>query len=137
MREYRRQVCVDFDGVIHSYSKGWQDGQIYDDVTPGFFEWASSVKNDFDIVIYSSRSRTPEGIQQMKDWLALQIHKFVREHNPVRFLGMEDFKFASEKPAAWITIDDRAHCFTGDWSQISLGKLEEFVPWNDPYGKKS
>lgn len=28
-------VAVDFDGVIHAYSKGWGDGSIYDKELPG------------------------------------------------------------------------------------------------------
>ena len=29
-------VAFDFDGVIHRYSKGWQDGSIYDEPFPLF-----------------------------------------------------------------------------------------------------
>ena len=129
MSNFVPQLCIDFDGVIHRYSKGWQGGVIYDDVTIGFFEWASVAKNHFKLVIYSSRSKTPEGIEAMKDWLSDQIQKYVSEHSPTWLLGVEDFEFASEKPPAWLTIDDRAICFDGSWSKLDLQTLLEFKPW--------
>ena len=37
-------------------------------------------------------------------------------------------KFPTKKPAAFLTIDDRAVCFKGEWPDPE--KLLEFKPWN-------
>jgi hypothetical protein len=125
-------ICIDFDGVIHSYERGWQGGDIYGEVVPGFFEWVERVRYDFKLVIYSSRSKADNGVVAMSLWLGEKRNKWIKEgrrRDPVEALT---FEFAHEKPAAWLTIDDRAICFCGNWAAPELEKtaLQMFRPWN-------
>jgi hypothetical protein len=126
MSEFKPTLCVDFDGVIHLYSKGWQDGTIYDVMVPGFFEWAAEAQKYFKLVIYSSRSSTEEGRFAMGRWLADNLRSW--QGNPI------ELTMAAEKPAAWLTIDDRAIRFTGDWSEPLLHPEALLVTrsWADP-----
>ncbi len=57
-------VAVDFDGVIHAYSKGWQDGSIYDEPIPGAVESIRSLQQRYAVFIFTSRE--PE---QVMPWL--------------------------------------------------------------------
>ncbi len=116
-------ICIDFDGVIHSYERGWQDGEIYGTVVAGFFEWAERAQRRFRLVIYSSRSATDEGRAAMGAWLARQLRWWTGD--PL------EFTMSAEKPAAFLTIDDRAVQFRGDWSAWWLDpeQLLEFKPW--------
>jgi hypothetical protein len=121
-----RTICVDFDGVIHSYERGWSDGSIYGSVTPGFFEWLGSVlQAGFDVVVYSSRSKDEAGIVAMKNWLNQQARGAEKKL-------VEMLQFANEKPPAFVTIDDRAIQFRGSWIQDNLQayNLLHFKPWN-------
>lgn len=127
MTEKRKPIlCIDFDGVIHSYERGWQDGVIYGEPTPGFFHWASYAKQHFRLVIYSSRSKTPEGIAAMREWLDLKMNRSGKLH---QHLTMDDFEFAHEKPPAFLTIDDRAVTFRGQWGDLLPEELLQFKTW--------
>lgn len=113
-------LCIDFDGVIHSYEKGWQNGEIYGTVTPGFFEWAEQASKIFTLVIYSSRSKETSKLFDMDNWVKKQ---------QATFGSNVEFQYASEKPPAFLTIDDRAICFEGDWSKLDPNELINFKPW--------
>lgn len=127
---YKQILCLDFDGVIHRYSNGWQNGEIYDRATAGFFDWAEEAKKVFKLVIYSSRSKTPEGVAAMREWMGAQIQEW-RKGRDEFSLWPDDFEYASEKPTAFLTIDDRAIQFEGSWSITKMNprNLKKFAPW--------
>ena len=116
-------LCVDFDGVIHSYTSRWIDAvTIPDPPVPGALRWLESASRLFDVMIYSSRSKSEAGRNAMERWL--------REH--CTRAGIEELlvTFAHEKPAAFLTIDDRAIQFDGDWAKLDPEALRQFKPWN-------
>lgn len=112
-------LCVDFDGVIHSYTSGWKGVDVIPDPpVKGAFDWLRCVSAAFDVVIYSSRSQDLAGVEAMKEW-------FYRH-------GFDEasIRFASEKPAAFLTIDDRAIRFDGNFEALTPEHLRAFKPWN-------
>lgn len=116
-------LCLDFDGVIHSYTSGWKRIDIIPDPpVPGAFDWIRRAAEHFRVVIYSSRSKMPIGIHAMRAWF--EEHDDPNQAWPITNI----LEFASEKPAAFLTIDDRAITFTGVWPDIDL--LKSFQPWN-------
>jgi hypothetical protein len=124
-------LCLDFDGVIHDYKEGWKDGTIYGDVTPGFWTWALEAANYFELHVYSSRSVLD--MMSMYSWMRNKFADYVTHHNGVvQAPSWEAFGFIFDKakPPAFLTIDDRAITFQGDWSQLSPTNLRGFKPWN-------
>ena len=121
-------LCLDFDGVIHSYSSGWQGPTIVaDPPVPGAMQFLLDAVEHFEIHIYSSRSHQ-DGIISMMKWTekALQEHGLSKEAS-WRFV-CDILKWPDHKPSAKVTIDDRALTFTGVWP--SIADLQAFKPWN-------
>lgn len=120
-------LCLDFDGVIHSYASGWRGADIIpDDPVPGCFAFMLGALEHFDVVIFSSRSNQPGGIAAMSWWL--RHHADGAWHDSPAGPGIENVRFVQDKPPALVTIDDRAITFTGEWPDITA--LRAFKPWN-------
>lgn len=110
---------IDFDGVIHSYVSKWQGADVIPDPpVPGAIDFIREALNHFDVQIFSSRSNQPGGIEAMKEYLDYHTDGDL----------LYDVKFPTEKPPAFLTIDDRAITFNGTWPRIE--DLKAFKPWN-------
>jgi hypothetical protein len=125
-------LLIDFDGVLHSYKSGWTGAcNIPDPPIPGAIKWLDSLVEDgeavcamasrfreFDVCIFSSRSRYWGGRKAMKRWL-------VKWGFPAD--KIENVRFPLMKPAAFLLIDDRAFKFEGRFP--SIAEMLAFKPW--------
>lgn len=129
-RMEKKIICVDFDGVIHSYTSPWTDAvAVADPPTLGAFDWLRAAVQRFHVCIYSSRSKQEGGRDAMRTWM---------ERHGLDADTLAALTFSAEKPAAFMTLDDRAICFDGTWPDLDL--LERFRPWNKreyPKGRMS
>lgn len=145
-------ISLDFDGVINSYTSGWQGARnIPDPPVPGALQFIVTALDKFEVHIFSSRSNHPGGREAMKKWLM----KHFREIAPCStatpewwrafivngpFEGawanmvdaaarvvVNEIFWPIEKPPAFVSIDDRAIQFNGVWP--SLEEIAAFKPW--------
>ena len=123
-------LVLDFDGVIHSYENGWADGSIYGRATPGFWEWAIRAEKVFRLCIHSSRIKTPLDATRVEQWLGREFEAW-RVSSGRNAAEFPYFELCITKPPAFLTIDDRALCFHGDWTAPFLdpGNLHGFRSW--------
>jgi len=111
-------LCLDFDGVIHSYTSGWKGvSNIPDHPVPGAIEFIEEACKHFTVAIVSSRSSDYKGLTAMRAWLSHKLPDKV----------FDQLEWPTNKPPAFVTIDDRAITFTGEWPSIK--SLKEFKPW--------
>jgi hypothetical protein len=125
-------LCLDFDGVIHSYTSGWQGvGVCADPPVNNTLTFLYEATKVFKVAIYSSRSKSLAGRAAMR--------RYMREHFnlSLTFSPDHDADWLHEavyypwfKPSAFITIDDRALTFNGSWGDYHPASLLAFKPWN-------
>ncbi|MGW3847159.1 hypothetical protein [Streptomyces fagopyri] len=109
-------IGVDFDGVIHAYSRGWADGTIYDQPLPGALDGLRTLMECDAVFIFTSRN--PE---QVADWLFERGDFNIAWEPP----GQVTCTFWNDRVRILVTnrklpatayLDDRAVRFT-DWDQ--------------------
>lgn len=67
-------LCLDFDGVLHSYSSRWQGATVIPDPpVPGALKFVVEALDHFTVAILSSRSHRWGGRRAMKRWLSTNL----------------------------------------------------------------
>lgn len=123
-------LSIDFDGVIHSYKSGWLAIDIIPDPpVDSAFDALKKYQEKFRVSIFSSRSGSILGIRAMKRWFEKWGWECNRKYVGSLLIDVEPIGlyFPSEKPAAFLTIDDRAITFKGSFPPAE--ELLNFQQW--------
>ena len=119
-----RTVAVDFDGVTHTYDKGWQDGTIYGEFMPGAVEGLTRLMQRYAVFIHTTRRP-----RQAARWIEQHSGHGIECTTRVPRSGFWNERgyllVTRRKLPAVAYIDDRAIRFT-DWDQ-ALSDLERLA----------
>ena len=99
-----KRISIDFDTVIHKYSKGLSDGSIYDEPVENAIEGLKRLsKAGFEVIVFTTKTVFGEKRnREIKRWL--------------KKYGL-DLKVTSIKLPSLAYIDNRAIRFT-NWKDI-------------------
>lgn len=126
-------LSIDFDGVIHQYSKGYADGSIYDPPIKGAgrFIYDCMFVKFWSVFILSTRD--PE---QIKDWMEKIL--FQGKELPFKITVLDpSIKFwnakknigiTNRKIAAHVYLDDRGLRFEGNFDGL-IDEIQDFKTW--------
>ena len=120
-------VCFDFDGVIHKYSKGWQDGSIYDKANPEALDLMLLLQK-LGIPVYVCSTREPNQIiswwNKQGFWAdAIRINDNETFWNELNLVGVTNRKLPAQ-----LYIDDRAYKYSGQTvKEFILDNSEEVI----------
>src|SRR5215468_641319 len=135
----KKILCLDFDGVIHSYVSGWQGADVIPDPpVEGALDFLEEAHAAFQVYIYSARSHQIGGIQAMQVWLiqAYETRHTAKYDEPtddirdsIRQFVCDRLKWPTFKPSAFVTLDDRVIRFEGPKSWPAIPDLLAFQTW--------
>lgn len=124
----QKTICIDFDGVIHDYSKGWQGEDVFGQMIPNADTGTATLKkNGWTIIIFTTRKKTAK----LEKWLAENNISYDHiNENP------NQPEHTSGKIIDDVYLDDRGVCFRGRWDSWLIRDIIDFEPWQEQQKKE-
>ncbi len=101
----KKTVCVDLDGVLADYSKGWQGVDKIGDPIPGAVEFTKNLREFARVVIYTTRCKGKMFDRNERPEFLAGIVKAWLDRNGFAY---DEIDVGQGKPIAAAYIDDRA-----------------------------
>lgn len=112
----KKRLLIDFDGVIHKYSKKWNGGSIYDIPVNNAFDILNDYLDNFSVYIFSTRCNSKQFINEITFWFGANGFKRTTE-----------LKYTYEKIPCHLIIDDRCFQFRGVFPTVE--EINNFKPY--------
>ncbi|WP_019629693.1 hypothetical protein [Actinomadura atramentaria] len=106
-------IGLDFDGPVHRYSRGWDDGTIYDPPAEGAVEGVHELMKRDAVFIFTART----SLLLVGAWLIQHGIPALLDNGRHQFWNRRELVLVTNrKLPARVYIDDRAYRFTS-WAQ--------------------
>jgi FMN phosphatase YigB (HAD superfamily) len=102
----KKNLAIDFDGVIHNADKGWGDGTCYGEPLPGALEALKLLSQKYKIIIFTAKAKPDRPLVNGKTGAVLVL-EWLKKHNVHQYVS----SVTSEKPRADLYIDDNGYRF--------------------------
>ena len=116
MQNQNNNLAIDFDGVIHTFDKGYYDGTCYGAPIKGVYEALENLSKKYNLIIFTAKIKKDRPLVNGKTGLEL-VQEWLIKHNLNQFIS----EITCEKPRACYYIDDKAIEFKS-W-ETTLNKI--------------
>lgn len=99
-------IAIDFDGVIHTFDKGFYDGTCYGDPIDGSLEALKEISKSYNIIIFTAKAKPSRPLVNGKTGTEL-VQEWLEKHDVMQYVS----EITAEKPRSQIYIDDKGYHF--------------------------
>lgn len=114
-----KNIAIDFDGVVHTFDKGYHDGTCYGAPIDGSLEAIKELSKKYNIIIFTAKAKPSRPLVNNKTGTEL-VRDWLEEHGVLKYVS----EITAEKPRAFLYIDDKGYRFE-NWSD-TMKFLEDF-----------
>jgi CMP-N-acetylneuraminic acid synthetase len=107
----KKNLAIDFDGVVHNDCNGFYDGTIYGEAIAGSIEAIKKLSQKYNIIIHTCKARKDRPLVNNKAG-----EQLVREWLDTNGLKGHYKQITSQKPRSFLYIDDKGFRFS-NWPQ--------------------
>ncbi len=101
-----KNIAIDFDGVVHTFDKGFHDGTCYGDPIEGSLDSIRQLSKKYNIVIFTAKAKPSRPLVDGKTGTEL-VREWLEKHDVMQYVE----EITAEKPRAFLYIDDKGYRF--------------------------
>lgn len=110
MKTFKRTILIDLDGVLNTYTGGF-DKDFIPPIKEGAKEFLEKLSENFELKLFTTRNK-------------MLASKWLVENDIDKFF----VDITNTKDLAWLYIDDRCLKFDGEFSSLEE-QINNFKPW--------